>query len=43
MSDQFILALDQGTTSSRFIVFDREGSVIALVQAEHATVAARAA
>jgi glycerol kinase len=30
----FILALDQGTTSSRAIVFDRAGAVVALAQRE---------
>lgn len=34
MSQQFILALDQGTTSSRAIVFDQKGSVIASAQKE---------
>lgn len=31
---QFILALDQGTTSSRAIVFDQHGSIISLAQKE---------
>lgn len=31
----YILALDQGTTSSRAIVFDRESRVVALAQKEH--------
>jgi len=31
---QYVLALDQGTTSSRAILFDREGSVRALAQRE---------
>lgn len=31
---KFILALDQGTTSSRAIVFDRAGSVVAMAQQE---------
>jgi glycerol kinase len=31
---QFILALDQGTTSSRAIVFDRAGQVVQMVQQE---------
>jgi glycerol kinase len=31
---QYVLALDQGTTSSRAIVFDREGSVRAVAQRE---------
>src|SRR3984893_18011636 len=30
----FVLALDQGTTSSRAIVFDRSGSIRALAQKE---------
>ncbi len=34
----FIGAIDQGTSSSRFIVFDREGSIVALAQREHAQV-----
>ena len=32
---QYILALDQGTTSSRAILFDRQGSVVATAQEEH--------
>ena len=31
---RFVLALDQGTTSSRAIVFDRAGAVVALAQQE---------
>ena len=31
----FIGALDQGTTSSRFIIFDDNGSIVALSQREH--------
>ncbi|MFU8862069.1 MAG: glycerol kinase GlpK [Cyclonatronaceae bacterium] len=34
MSDQYILALDQGTTSSRAIVFDQAGSILSLAQKE---------
>ncbi len=30
--DQFILALDQGTTSSRAIVFDKGGNIAAMAQ-----------
>ena len=30
----FVLALDQGTTSSRAIVFDREGAALASAQEE---------
>jgi glycerol kinase len=32
---RFIGAIDQGTTSSRFIVFDRGGATIAVAQREH--------
>ena len=32
---KFILALDQGTTSSRAIVFDHEGQAVATAQKEH--------
>jgi glycerol kinase len=28
MADQYILALDQGTTSSRAIVFDHSGQIV---------------
>ena len=31
---QYILALDQGTTSSRAIVFDRQGAIVAVAQQE---------
>ena len=31
---QYILAIDQGTTSSRAILFDRDMSVVALAQSE---------
>jgi glycerol kinase len=34
MADKYILALDQGTTSSRAIVFDRKGSIINTAQKE---------
>lgn len=34
MMSQYILALDQGTTSSRAIIFDREGKIVALAQKE---------
>ena len=33
-SPQYVLALDQGTTSSRAIVFDRSGSIVTLAQKE---------
>jgi len=32
----FIGAIDQGTTSTRFVVFDRAGAVVAMAQKEHA-------
>lgn len=31
----FIAAIDQGTTSSRCIVFDRDGRIVAVDQKEH--------
>ncbi|MEL7520515.1 MAG: FGGY family carbohydrate kinase, partial [Cyanobacteria bacterium J06553_1] len=31
---KYILALDQGTTSSRAIIFDRAGSIVATAQKE---------
>ncbi|GGK27835.1 glycerol kinase [Yeosuana aromativorans] len=34
--EKYILALDQGTTSSRAIVFDKKGSIISLAQKEFA-------
>lgn len=33
--EKYILAIDQGTTSSRCILFDRQGKVISTVQQEH--------
>lgn len=35
---QYVGAIDQGTTSSRFIVFDREGRIIVCKQREHAQI-----
>lgn len=32
---QFVVAIDQGTTSSRCIVFDVHGSIVAIAQKEH--------
>ncbi|HEY3596708.1 MAG TPA: glycerol kinase GlpK [Paraburkholderia sp.] len=34
MQDQYILALDQGTTSSRAMLFDRNGNVVSTAQKE---------
>ena len=31
---QYILALDQGTTSSRAIIFDKQGSILSVAQKE---------
>lgn len=38
MKDSYILALDQGTTSSRAIVFDNKGAVRGMAQAEFAQI-----
>ncbi|MFC6791099.1 glycerol kinase GlpK [Methylobacterium komagatae] len=35
---RYIGAIDQGTTSTRFMVFDREGTVITVAQEEHAQI-----
>ena len=32
---KFVAAIDQGTTSTRFIVFDHEGNIVAVDQKEH--------
>ena len=32
---RYIMALDQGTTSSRCILFDREGKMVSLAQKEY--------
>jgi glycerol kinase len=34
MAEKLVLALDQGTTSSRSIVFDKKGNIIAKAQNE---------
>jgi len=34
MSSQYILALDQGTTSSRSMIFDQQGNIISVAQKE---------
>ena len=31
---KYIMALDQGTTSSRSIIFDKDGEIVSLVQRE---------
>ncbi|MFG1872392.1 glycerol kinase GlpK [Micromonospora arborensis] len=35
MTPQYVAAIDQGTTSSRCIVFDRAGEIVAVAQREH--------
>ncbi|GAA3964623.1 glycerol kinase GlpK [Thermobifida alba] len=35
MTEQYVAAIDQGTTSSRCIVFDRHGNVVSVGQREH--------
>ncbi|MDR3070744.1 MAG: glycerol kinase GlpK [Propionibacteriaceae bacterium] len=35
MTDKYILAIDQGTTSSRAIVFNHEGKIVSVGQKEH--------
>ena len=39
---QYVLAIDQGTTSTRAIVFDRAGSIVSTGQLEHAQILPRA-
>src|SRR3954469_20077022 len=38
----YIGAIDQGTTSTRFIVFDRDGQIVAVDQREHEQITPRA-
>ena len=35
MSEKFVAAIDQGTTSTRCMVFDHEGRVVSVDQHEH--------
>src|SRR6195952_4584850 len=35
MSEQYVIAIDQGTTSSRAIIFTHEGTIVASGQLEH--------
>jgi glycerol kinase len=41
MTEPLIGAIDQGTTSSRFIVFDRAGRIITVAQEEHSQILPR--
>ena len=38
MPPSYLGAIDQGTTSTRFIVFDRSGRIVSLAQREHAQI-----
>ena len=38
----YVLAIDQGTTSTRAMVFDRDGAVVATDQIEHEQIFPRA-
>jgi glycerol kinase len=42
MTEKYIVAIDQGTTSTRAIVFDHSGSIVASGQHEHAQLLPRA-
>ena len=42
MSKKFVAAIDQGTTSTRCMIFDHEGRVVALDQEEHEQIFPRA-
>jgi glycerol kinase len=42
MTDKYILAIDQGTTSSRAIIFNHEGRIVATGQKEHEQIFPRA-
>ncbi|HMR48143.1 MAG TPA: glycerol kinase GlpK [Arachnia sp.] len=42
MTEKFILAIDQGTTSSRAIVFNRQGRIVSAGQKEHEQIFPRA-
>lgn len=35
MTERYVGAIDQGTTSSRFIVFDHDGRIVGSAQEEH--------
>ena len=41
MTARYVAALDQGTTSSRCLLFDRAGSVVAVAQQEHRQITPR--
>ena len=39
---QYVMAIDQGTTSSRAIIFDRQGAIVSVGQLEHEQIFPRA-
>ena len=39
---KYVGAIDQGTTSSRFILFDRDGAIVAVDQREHRQITPKA-
>ena len=42
MAEQYVMAIDQGTTSTRAMIFDRSGSIVAVDQVEHEQIFPRA-
>lgn len=42
MADKYVLAIDQGTTSSRAIIFDHSGKIVSVGQKEHEQIFPRA-
>ena len=42
MTQKYVLAIDQGTTSSRAIIFDHQGRIVATGQKEHEQIFPRA-
>jgi len=42
MAEQYVMAIDQGTTSTRAMIFDHDGSVVAVDQVEHQQIFPRA-
>ena len=42
MNDKYVLSIDQGTTSSRAIVFDHKGTIVSVGQKEHEQIFPRA-
>ena len=42
MADKFVMAIDQGTTSSRAIIFDHSGRIVSVGQKEHEQIFPRA-